>query len=234
MPTRDLKDSYGNYYFPDSINQASSVRNVRKPQLARNPLGGTSLDTATLPSYLEPPTPGSSTFSYSKDILNKYKNTDSLFKRGISRQNRRPIRKKISSGTDDLLSSGTSAVGAYASDSLDTNEELSTDIHSTEIRKTSNPNINIRATITPKLHAISTARPLGPITPQEQKKLTEKEIEINGKRVNYNYHPIIDFFEEDENEENESIDREDNIPEFLPPTETEWKPINRPTDDAKN
>ncbi|KPI98088.1 hypothetical protein RR46_11209 [Papilio xuthus] len=226
VPSHGLQDSYGNAYFTDSLNQPSSVRNVRKPSISRYPLGGSGFNTATLPSFLEPPTPGLSSFSYSKDSSNKYKTTDNLFKRGISRQNYRPLRKKITEASDDLLSSGTSVVSTLSDDNLD-NEDDFIDQQS-DIRKT-NLNTNVKVTISPKLYGFSTAKPLiSSIRPNEQNQLTREEILLNSKRINYNYHPIIDFFEDDEKDGNESIDREDIVPEFIPSTESEWKPLNRP------
>ncbi|XP_013177601.1 PREDICTED: uncharacterized protein LOC106125062 [Papilio xuthus] len=226
VPSHGLQDSYGNAYFTDSLNQPSSVRNVRKPSISRYPLGGSGFNTATLPSFLEPPTPGLSSFSYSKDSSNKYKTTDNLFKRGISRQNYRPLRKKITEASDDLLSSGTSVVSTLSDDNID-NEDDFIDQQS-DIRKT-NLNTNVKVTISPKLYGFSTAKPLiSSIRPNEQNQLTREEILLNGKRINYNYHPIIDFFEDDEKDGNESIDREDIVPEFIPSTESEWKPLNRP------
>ncbi|KPJ15917.1 hypothetical protein RR48_09963 [Papilio machaon] len=223
VPLHSLQDSYGNAYFTDSLNQPSSVRNVRKPSISRYPLGGSGFNTATLPSFLEPPTPGLSLFSYSKDSSNKYKTTDNLFKRGISRQNYRPIRKKITEVSDDLLSSGTSVVSSLSGDNLDNEDELILDQQS-EIRKN-----NVKVTISPKLYGFSTGKPLtSSIRPNEQNQMTKEETLLNSKRINYNYHPIIDFFEEDEREGNGSIDREDIVPEFIPSTESEWKPLNRP------
>ncbi|CAK1603750.1 unnamed protein product [Parnassius mnemosyne] len=214
LSPHSLKDSYGNSYFPDSVNQETSRRNVRKPPSARNP-SATDFNTATLPSYLEPPTPsGSSSLSYFKDILSKYKNTDNLFKRGISRLNRRPI----SNRQEDLVPSGTSALGTFSSDSPNTEEELPPEFQSYDSRKT-NPNTNVRGTIAPKLFTVTTEKQFSTLRPKEEKI-------SNSKRVNYNYHPIIEFFEEDDKEGNESIDREDNISEFMPSPESEWKPIS--------
>lgn len=203
-------DSYGNSYFPDSFNQASSIRNVKRPLSARNP-GSSNLDSVTLPSFLEPPTPSAtSTFNFAKE--SKYKITGSQFKRGAVRTNRRPIRKKIG-GPDDLTSSGTSSVG-----NLETMEDFNEDQEEAEVFKT-NVNVNPkRVTITPKLHSVTT-----------EKTKTQDRREnptANGKRVNYNYHPIIDFFDEVDKEEDESIDREDNVSAFVPSPESEWKPIN--------
>ncbi|XP_045534277.1 neurotrophin 1 [Papilio machaon] len=223
VPLHSLQDSYGNAYFTDSLNQPSSVRNVRKPSISRYPLGGSGFNTATLPSFLEPPTPGLSSFSYSKDSSNKYKTTENLFKRGISRQNYRPIRKKITEVSDDLLSSGTSVVSSLSGDNIDNEDDLILNQQS-DIRKN-----NVKVTISPKLYGFSTGKPLtSSIRPNEQNQITKEETLLNSKRINYNYHPIIDFFEEDEREGNESIDREDIVPEFIPSTESEWKPLNRP------
>lgn len=97
-----------------------------------------------------------------------------------------------------------------------------------DIRKT-NVNTNLKATIAPKLYGFSTGKPLdSSVRPNDQNHLTKEETLLNSKRINYNYHPIIDFFEDEEREGNESIDREDIVPEFIPSTESEWKPLNRP------
>ncbi|XP_068630643.1 neurotrophin 1 [Battus philenor] len=221
-PPPNLKDSYGNSYYPDSINLPNTIKSVRKPSIARNPLV-TSFNTATLPSYLEPPTPSGSSYSYSKETSTKYKNSDNIFKRGISRQHRRPIRKKTSGTTDDLLSSGTSAVGAFSDDSIETEEDPTTDVHSGDTMKT-NSNMNGRVTIAPKLYALSTGRPFN----RNQEQIIKEEMNSNSKRINYNYHPIIDFFGEDEREGNESIDRGDSVRELTQSAESEWKPINHP------
>ncbi|XP_023937872.2 neurotrophin 1 isoform X1 [Bicyclus anynana] len=219
-------DSYGNTYFPDSFNQATSVRNVKRP-VPRNPSGITALESVTLPSYLEPPTPaGPSSFTFSKDSFNKYKVIDSPFKRGPIRPSRRPIRKKISSGPEDLVSSGTSAVGAY---DLDSSTDFNEDIDEAEINV--NTNFNPRATIAPKLQAVTTERNFTSYIPFDQANL-EREETVNGKKVNYNYHPIIDFFVDDEKNQ-DSIDREDNAQTYAASLESEWKPINRPLVDTK-
>lgn len=210
-------DSYGQTYFPDSFNQASSIRNVKRPP-SRNPVAQNNFDQVTLPSYLEPPTPSAPSFSFAKDT--KFKLPNNQFKRGADRRpNRRPIRKKIG-GPDDLTSSGTTAV-----ENLESLEDMNEDTEDHESLKTNvNPVYNKRGTIAPKLYAVtsektSTSRP-------EQKGNNENI--SNGKRVNYNYHPIIDFFEEDDREEDGSIDREDSSPSFAPSPESEWKPINHP------
>ncbi|KAI5631938.1 spaetzle domain-containing protein [Phthorimaea operculella] len=219
-------DSYGNTYFPDSFNQASTnVRNVKRP-LNRNPIADSSnnFDQVTLPSYLEPPTPSAPTFSFAKEN-NKFKQGN--FKRGL-RPRRRPIRKKIG-GPDDLTSSGTSAI-----ENLETMEDFNDDLEEAEVvTKNSKTNHGQRVTIAPKLSAVSTERPSSTLTPPEKKGFKQNvAIATNGKRVNYNYHPIIDFFEEESKEEssdsNASIDREDSVPQFIPSPETEWKPINHP------
>lgn len=213
-------DSYGNSYISDSFNQATSIRNIKRPS-GRNPLGAAtnSFDSATisatLSSYLEPPTPSAPAFSFAKDTKLKL---GAPFKRGITRNRNRPIRKKIE-GPEDLASSGTSAV-----ENLETLEDFNDDLED-EIT----PNVNIspgkRATITPKLTA--TTEKASTSRPHEHKSV--KEIGgSNGKRINYNYHPIIDFFREDDKEENESIDREDSVHAYVPATENEWKPMNHP------
>ncbi|XP_026328429.1 neurotrophin 1 [Hyposmocoma kahamanoa] len=213
-------DSYGNSYITDSFNQASSIRNVKRPGL-RNPIGAAanSFDSATisatLSSYLEPPTPSAPAFSFAKDTKLKL---GAPFKRGVVRNRNRPIRKKIS-GPDDLTSSGTSAV-----ENLETLEDFNDDLEE-EIKPNVNINTGKRATITTKLTATtdkaSTSRP-------NEHKAVRETIGSSGKRVNYNYHPIIDFFEEDDKEANESIDREDSVPTYVPVTENEWKPMNNP------
>lgn len=84
-----------------------------------------------------------------------------------------------------------------------------------------------RGTIAPKLHAVTTEKTVPAYAQQEQSQ-SAKETIANGKRVNYNYHPIIDFFgeEEDKDGENDSIDREDVVAAYVPTSESEWKPMN--------
>lgn len=195
-------DSYGNTYFPDSFNQASSIRNIKRPH--RNPLG-LSIDSVTLPSYLEPPTPSPS--FPSKDSI-KYKIEQ--YKR---RPSRRPIRKKISSNPEDLLSSGSSSIGAILNDNMD--EDFEEEVEESEIKINK---FNPRATIAPKLHAVTDKV-------SEQGKVKDDSI----KKVNYNYHPIIDFFDGDKSD---SIDREDIGETFVSP-DSDWKPIN-PSDKNTN
>ncbi|XP_050557139.1 neurotrophin 1 isoform X2 [Spodoptera frugiperda] len=224
-------DSYGNTYFPDSFNQASSIRQIKRPLLARNP-SQTNFEEVTLPSYLEPPTPaaGSSFNNFIKDTSPKFKIPGSQFKR-TARPNppsRRPIRKKIAGGPDDLMSSGSQAVEYppnSTGDSAEENDYEEPDIGQATSVNTPKP----RVTIAPKLPALTTEK----ITPahkqREPSNNNNENFTSNGKRVNYNYHPIIDFFDEDKAmETEESIDREDIEPSFIPSEESEWKPINHP------
>lgn len=198
-------DSYGNTYFPDSFNQASSVRNVKRP--LRNPIG-VAVDSITLPSFLEPPSPSPSFTS--KDSI-KYKIDQ--YKR---RPNRRPIRNKISSGPEDLLSSGSSAIGAILNDNADEDFEEELDESERNINK-----FNPRATIAPKLHAVTDKH-------LDQSMSMDEAV----KKINYNYHPIIDFFN-DKNDKIDSIDREDTA-ETYATTDSEWKPISSPSDKKTN
>lgn len=218
LAASNAMDSYGNSYITDSFNQATSIRNVKRPSI-RSPIGTAvnSFDTATisatLSSYLEPPTPSATAFSFAKDTKLKL---GAPFKRGAVRNRKRPIRKKIG-GPDDLTSSGTSAVG-----NLETLEDFNDDLEE-EIKTNINVNPGKRAAITTKL--IATTERASTSRPHEHK---GEIVGSNGKRINYNYHPIIDFFEEDDKDTNESIDREDNLPSYVPTTENEWKPINNP------
>ncbi|XP_063620940.1 neurotrophin 1 isoform X2 [Cydia splendana] len=209
----------------DSFNQATSIRNMKRPPISRNPVS--TFDPVTLPSYLEPPTPSAPTsFSFSNDIPNKFKST-SQFKRGASRPNRRPIRKKISGAPDDLSSSGTSAVESFTGSNLETMEDFNEEIDE-EANKTNQkpvPPRQVHPTIAPKLHAVTSEKTPG--FSQQQTKSVKDNVS-NGKRVNYNYHPIIDFFGEEEKEENDSIDREDVVAAYVPSSESEWKPMNHP------
>ncbi|XP_053603009.1 uncharacterized protein LOC128670979 isoform X2 [Plodia interpunctella] len=229
LPSSNPMDSYGNTYFPDSFNQASSVRNVKRPLPPRSAIGTGNFDTATLPSYLEPPTPsGSSSFvSFVKETPSKYKPSGSQFKRGPIRPSRRPLRKKISGGPDDLVSSGTSAVESMTGTNLESMEDYNDD----EDQEIGQVTVNIppkRATIAPKLQAVTTERTTS-YRPQDQSNIVNENFTSNGKRVNYNYHPIIDYFGAEEKEgENESIDREDSVSTYIPVQESEWKPINHP------
>lgn len=224
-------DSYGNTYFPDSYNQASSVRNIKRPVSSRIPSASNNFETVTLPSYLEPPTPaGPGSFTFLKETPNKYKITGSQFKRGPVRPSRRPIRKKTSVGPDDLLSSGTSAV-ELTDTHLETMEDFNDEIEEPDVGiATSNINIPKRVTIAPKLQSVTTEIISTTFRPQDQSNLVNENFTSNGKRVNYNYHPIIDFFGDDEKEvENESIDREDSEPSsYISTVQSEWKPINNP------
>ncbi|CAH2107835.1 unnamed protein product [Euphydryas editha] len=223
-------DSYGNTYFPDSFNQASSVRNIRRP-VPRNPGVLLGADSVTLPSYLEPPTPSApSSFSFSNDNINKYK-FDSQFRRGPLRPNRRPIRKKISSGPEDLVSSGTSSIGAYASDNMESEEDFNEEFEGDDVDKVSS-NFSPKATIAPKLYAVTTERNFTTFKTADQFKVANDET-TNGKKVNYNYHPIIDFFGEGD-KDGDSIDREDTEETIIASTESEWKPISRPSSNGKS
>nr|XP_032511217.1 neurotrophin 1-like [Danaus plexippus plexippus] len=222
-------DSYGNTYFSDSFNQATSVRSIKRP-INRKPVSSVGSDT--LPSYLEPPTPSApSSFSFNKEGINKFKILDgSQYKRNPLRPNRRPIRKKISSGPEDLMSSGTSAIGSYASDNSDSFENINESQDEPEININKNHH-KIKATIAPKLVSVTSERNIIPHKQQEQH--SHDEIG-NGKKVNYNYHPIIDFFDEDVAVE-DSIDREDSKQTYMNPAESEWKPINHQfSSDSKN
>nr|XP_021182041.2 neurotrophin 1 isoform X1 [Helicoverpa armigera] len=226
-------DSYGNSYFPDSFNQASSVRHVKRPPSARNPTS-TNFDEVTLPSYLEPPTPSAgSSFNFIKDSSPKFKLPGSQFKRNTpgrtSLPTRRPIRKKISGGPDDLVSSGSQTVESYPNSSADTAEEIN-DYEEPDIGQATSVNTQKpRVTITPKLTAHTTEKSTTVHKAREPINNNEQQFTANGKRINYNYHPIIDFFDEDkEIETDESIDREDIEPSFIPSAESEWKPINHP------
>ncbi|XP_061709561.1 neurotrophin 1-like isoform X2 [Cydia pomonella] len=210
----------------DSFNQATSIRNVKRPPISRNPVS--TFDPVTLPSYLEPPTPSAPTsFSFSNDISNKFKSTPQ-FKRGAGRPSRRPIRKKISGGPDDLSSSATSAVESFTGSNLETMEDFNEEIdeEATNTNQKSIPPRQVHPTIAPKLHA-ATSEKTPSFNQQEQNKSVKDNVS-NGKRVNYNYHPIIDFFGEEEKEENDSIDREDVVAAYLPSSESEWKPMNHP------
>ncbi|XP_063360813.1 uncharacterized protein LOC134649945 isoform X3 [Cydia amplana] len=219
-------DSYGNTYFPDSFNQATSIRNVKRPPISRNPVS--TFDPVTLPSYLEPPTPSAPTsFSFSNDIPNKFKSTPQ-FKRGAGRPSRRPIRKKISGAPDDLSSSGTSAVESFTGSNLESMEDFNEEIdeEATNTNQKHIPPRQVHPTIAPKLHATTSEKT--PSFNQREQTKSVKDNVSNGKRVNYNYHPIIDFFGEEEKEENDSIDREDVVAAYVPSSESEWKPMNHP------
>lgn len=219
-------DSYGNSYFPDSFNQASSIRNVRRPSAARSPVSSSS-DSITLPSYLEPPIPSATnTFTIVKDTPNKYKSNPNQFKRGAFRPNRRPIRKKIGGGPEDLISSGSSAIESYSSSNLDTVEDFNDYNEEPQIGQASVVNNQKVVTITPKLHAVTTEKISTSTKLQEMTNTQNEHLLSNGKRINYNYHPIIDFFGAEGKEEDESIDREDIEASFVPSLESEWKPIN--------
>ncbi|XP_028030160.1 neurotrophin 1, partial [Bombyx mandarina] len=219
-------DSYGNTYFPDSFNQASSIKSIRKPSTTRNPTGK-HFDSITLPSYLEPPTPSASaSFSFVKESSGNYKSNGNQFKRG-SRPSRRPLKKKISAGPDDLSAAGTSAVETLTSSSLETSEDFNDYSEEPDIGQAVAGPAGARHTIAPKLHGLTTEKVT--TTPKSRDPSTDNhEFTSNGKRINYNYHPIIDFFGEDEREAEESIDREDSELNYVPATEAEWKPINHP------
>ncbi|XP_075970118.1 uncharacterized protein LOC142972744 isoform X2 [Anticarsia gemmatalis] len=223
-------DSYGNNYFPDSFNQASNVRHIKRPPAARNPTSQ-NFDEVTLPSFLEPPTPAAtSSFNFIKDPAPKFKLPSNQFKRSQTRQNqsnRRPIRKKISGGPDDLVSSGSQAVESFPNG--EETEEIN-DYEDPEIGQATviSNTPKTRITITPKLQAVTTEKELITAKPKESSTINEN-FAANGKRINYNYHPIIDFFDEDkETIPDESIDREDTEPGYIPALESEWKPINNP------
>ncbi|KAG6459670.1 neurotrophin 1 [Manduca sexta] len=228
LPPSSPMDSYGNTYFPDSFNQAS--KNSRRPTASRNPLPN-SFDSVTLPSYLEPPTPlATSSFSFGKDPTSKFKitsNTGNQFKRGAVRPSRRPIRKKISGGPDDLSSSGTSAVESFTSSGIEASDEMIDYLEEPEIGQASmSTSPKIRVTIAPKLHAVTTEKVS--TTQHSQESRVNENFTSNGKRINYNYHPIIDFFGAEAKDGDESIDREDVEPTYVTPIESEWKPINHP------
>lgn len=230
IPPSSPMDSYGNTYFPDSFNQASSVRNIKRPLSGRNPAASNTFETVTLPSYLEPPTPsGPGSFTFLKETPNKYKITGSQFKRGPVRPSRRPIRKKIS-GPEDLLSSGTSAVESFTDSHLETMEDFNDDLEEPDVgHATVNVSPPKRVTIAPKLQSVTTELISTTFRPQDQTNVINESFTSNGKRVNYNYHPIIDFFGEDDKEtEDESIDREDNEGTYISTAQSEWKPINNP------
>ncbi|XP_052753599.1 uncharacterized protein LOC113516518 isoform X2 [Galleria mellonella] len=226
IPQSNPMDSYGNTYFPDSFNQASSIRNVKRPLPGRTPVGSNNFVTVTLPSYLEPPTPsGPSSFNFIKETPNQLKTTGGQFKRGPIRPSRLPIRKKISGGPD-LISSGTSSVGSLPNSNADSLEELDNSEEPNIVSVTAN--VPRRVTIAPKLQAVTTEKIVKSFRPQEQNNEANENFSSSGKRVNYNYHPIIDFFgAEEKDEANESIDREDTVSSYEP-TESEWKPINHP------
>lgn len=230
IPPSSPMDSYGNTYFPDSFNQASSVRNIKRPITSRIPSASNNFESVTLPSYLEPPTPsGPGSFTFLKETPNKYKITGSQFKRGPVRPSRRPIRKKTSVGPDDLLSSGTSAVES-TDGRLESMEDFNDELEEPDVPQvTLSINSSKRVTIAPKLQAVTTEIVSTTFRPQDQSNLVNENFTSNGKRVNYNYHPIIDFFGEDDKElEDESIDREDSAASYISTVQSEWKPINNP------
>lgn len=173
-----------------------------------------------MPSFLEPPTPSAPTpFSFSKEP--KYKLSDH-FQRG-PRPSRRPIRKKTASIPDDLMSSGTSAIGAFQSDNFETLEDTNDEIDEPQMNKVLN-HVITRPTIAPKL----------PAARDNIYTSLEQNEDENSKKINYNYHPIIDFFGEAEND-SDSIDREDNLDSYVQSSESEWKPINHtPIDRRKH
>lgn len=220
-------DSYGNTYLPDSFNQATSVKNVRRPPSARNPVGN-SFDSMRLPSYLEPPTPSAtSSFSFAKDSTNKFKFAGSPFKRGPVRSSRRPIRNKISGDQSDLSSSGTTAVESYINSGLESTEAFSDYLEEPDIGQASaGSSPKLRVTIGPKLQAVTTE--LNTAKPKiENTSGPNDNITSNGKRINYNYHPIIDFFGKyDKNDE--SVDRDDIEESYVPHLQSGWKPMRQP------
>lgn len=227
VPETAPMDSYGNSYFPDSFNQASNVRNIKRPPAARTPTVSSNFDSVTLPSYLEPPTPSSgSSFTFGNDKTNKFKSTGNQFKRGV-RPSHRPIRKKISASADDLMSSGTSAVESLTD--IESVEEYVEGQDNSDLQEEHNRHVTtpskVYVTQPAKISLIEKQPTLKPV---EKNKLSAP----SGKRVNYNYHPIIDFFESDGRGEEEddypTIDRDDIVSSFVPSPESEWKPINHP------
>ncbi|GBP61202.1 Neurotrophin 1 [Eumeta japonica] len=232
IPATDPVDSYGNHYFVDSFDQASSIKNVKRPTSARNPIRSKDYNSfITLPSFLEPPTPtADSPFSLVKESQIKYKNIGNP-KRGAARLNRKPTRKNISGGPEDLLSSGTSAVSSHTSLIAENAEDFHVDkdeydIHTDTLKRlTISPKLKIA---TPTVSPESTFQPTLPTITQNRSTPRDS---MQGKRVNYNYHPIIDFFESNgkDYDTKSSIDRGDTTATLIPTQETEWKPINRPT-----
>lgn len=228
-------DSYGNTYLPDSFNQASNIRHTKRQPSGRNPLQN--FDEVTLPSFLEPPTPAAtSSFNFVKDTSSKLKLPGNHFKRAQTRPNlinRRPIRKKIS-GPEDLVSSGSQALESYPNES-ESREEVN-GYEEPEIgQATAVSNTHkTRITIAPKLHAHAQPTEKQETTPEPKQAIPMNDnpnvnYESNGKRINYNYHPIIDFFEEDKEIETDDImDRGDVGQSYVPLLDSEWKPIDHP------
>lgn len=172
------------------LHPSSSITKPRYDK-SKNSKIATHLPNPTLESYLRPPS--------SSD---EYSAVGGTFKRGPSGKRRRPIRTNIRDqviGNSDFLPDIVPVHDILTERSTTRRKSSTTPIFTTTA------NESTKRVSSPKLPSISTA--------------STSSVDL-GKRVNYNYHPIIDFFGDSVKGEKEIDDRIGYSQD-----EPSWKPL---------
>lgn len=175
------------------IHPSSSITKPRYEKTKNSKLAPY-LPNPTLESYLRPPS----------SISDEYSAVGGAFKRGPSGKRRRPIRTNIRDqvlGNSDFLPDIIPAHDILTERSTTRRKSSTTPIFTTTTTKESTKRVS-----SPKLPSISTA--------------STSSVDL-GKRVNYNYHPIIDFFGDSVKGEKEIDDRIGYSQDEQP----SWKPL---------
>lgn len=244
MPIPNQFNRLNSNFHTDILQQQSSnVRNIKKP----NPIRG-AIDPG-LSSYLEPPSKPtdnlSNNFQKTQERPTKFKNSpNNHFKRGTQqtqpqqkRPVRRPQRKKHTDYSPDQLVGASEFPEKPTIINVESFEDLNDS--SEEFDRSSSEIITNRPTrpklatskITIKNIAASSTERLQ-IRSRGDKSTTENSVskeQAANRRVNYNYHPIIDFFENNRKaNEQEAAARVDNGNFYYENEDSDWRPMNGP------
>lgn len=243
FPTNQFESVGANFHTDIFQHQGSNVRNVKKPpRIPTNTVG--------LPSFLEPPSkpivPIHNSF-IKPDFPAKNKPFGNPhFKRGVQgaqnpttpkRPGRRPLRKKNSDVPDDQMVGATNVHENPTVINMNTFEDINQAADKYERTSTLRSTTAIhRATSTMRPEVSSskiTIKNVSPTTEKYRKYKTTtarpttplKDSPLN-RRVNYNYHPIIDFFEES-SKKDQAADRMDSGTVYFA-GEDDWRPMANP------
>lgn len=237
-PVPNQFESINNNFHTDIFqHHITNVRNIKKPpRIPTNTVG--------LPSFLEPPSkpiiPTHNTFK-SPDSPTKHKPFNNLhFKRGVlngqnpKRPSRRPIRKKNSNVAEDQLIAGTGSLETPTIINMNSFEDINQSADKYErppLRSTPMPHRTITSKPVLSSSKITIKNVAATATERYRPKFkttTERPTTIPPhRRVNYNYHPIIDFFEETSNKDAAADRRMDSDTVYLS-AEDDWRPMANP------
>lgn len=227
-------------FHPDIFQQQESnnIRNLVKKPL-RDP------NTPVLPSFLEPPTKtiNNQVFIKSPETNLKYKQFGGPHHKrgspGAQTENvKRPIRKHIRKKNSQVEDQEVGASNIQENPTIINTDSFDGINDALEDYETSSENDHIPKSRTsptkenPKQKAPATTERQNPIAVKPDRGMAVlKDISLN-RRVNYNYHPIIDFFEEGK-EETQAEDRHDTESfVYVDNEESDWRPMAGPVASA--